>query len=198
MFCFVFNKNKTALNEIIHRTGSWSDLTEADYALGLLPWVMHGSVNTIPSALPMCTGVLVIPQTQKTSENHGEGNEVPTSVGCWQRKAWGRAGIIANTSVLPPAKADMETQGGLGLFTQLREREAVFFRSLRVLKADTSHPSSPPGRCPQGAHKGVRANRQWRPQALLLPRDWYWRPHVAGSGTALGRTQTLTQRDSLL
>lgn len=165
----------------------------------------HGSVQAIPSTLTMCTGVLVIPQTQKTSENHGEAMRCPPPWGASKERG-GDPGITANTSVLPFMWTWKPRMSLDCSHSSEKGRLCSFTHSEFSLKADTTHPSSPPGLCPPGAHKGVKSNQsakdrnkplfrvKWRTQA----RDWYWRPHVAGSGTALGRAQTLVQRDSLL
>lgn len=98
-----------------------------------------------------------------------------------------------------------KTQGELRRLTQPREREAVSFHP-EFSKFTHSFLFSPQDALLREHARAVGATGQHgketldilfhfqvkRTQALLLPRDWHWRPRVAWSGTPLWRrAQTL-------
>lgn len=160
----LFNKNKTALNKIIHRTGCWSDLTEAEYALRLLRSWLSGHKPERPHHVHWRPGDSL--DTENQWEPWG-GNEVPTSVGCWQRKRYNckhlRAAAHRKRTWKPRVSLDC-------LHSSEKGRLCSFAHSEFSLKADTTHPSSPLGCSPGGAHKGVRTISQQGKETILFSR----------------------------
>lgn len=131
---------------------------------------------------------------------------MPTSVGCWQGK---RGRPKYNCKHFRAAACEnpgwdwivytAQRRGGCVL-SLIQNSLSKLIQLIPPLPRMLSWGSTQGGQSNQSAWDGNNPlfRVKWRPQALLLPEVWHWRPHVAGSGTALGRTQTSVQRDSLL